>query len=336
MSEPWRIYGAEMSPYSVKVRGYFRYKGLAHRWIVRSGERMAEFSALAKLPLIPLVVDPQGVALQDSTPIIEAVEARHPSPSIHPDDPVAAFASALLEEYGDEWGNKWMFHLRWAREADQLAGASRIARTIEPDADEARHLAIAAQVRERMTGRVGFVGSNPGTAPIIEASFADALRLLETHLATRPYLFGARPAFADFAIWAQVRSAFTDPTGYGIVANRTPGLLDWIARMEWPRAEGPFDDWASLEPTLGPLLRAEVAARFLPWSVANAAAIAAGQDEFSVALADGPWTQAPQKYHARSLARLRERHAASPARADVDAMLARWDCLAPLAGGAPA
>src|SRR5690606_34592908 len=132
------------------------------------------------------------------------------------------------------------------------------ARPIEPDADEARHLALAAQVRERMVGRVGFVGSNAGTAPIIEASFVDALRLLETHLEQRPYLFGARPAFADFALWAQVRSAFTDPTGYGIVANRTPGVLDWIARMEWPRDEGPFEDWTSLEPTLGPLLRAEI------------------------------------------------------------------------------
>lgn len=328
MSTAWRIYGAEMSPYSVKVRAYFRYKGIAHDWIVRSGERMAEFDALAKLPLIPLVVDPDGVAAQDSTPVIESVEARHPQPSIHPEDPVAAFASALLEEYGDEWGNKWMFHLRWAREADQLAGASRIARTIEPDADEARHLALAAQVRERMVGRVGFVGSNAGTAPIIEASFLDALRLLETHLAARTYLFGARPAFADFALWAQVRSAFTDPTGYGIIANRTPGVLEWLARMEWPRADGPFEDWASLEPTLGPLLRAEVAARFLPWSIANAAALEAGRQEFTVALADGPWTQAPQKYHARSLARLRERHLASPARAEVDAMLAKWDCLA--------
>src|SRR5690606_34079407 len=295
----------------------------------------AEFSSLAKLPLIPLVVDPDGVPTQDSTPIIEAVEARHPEPSIHPADPVAAFASALLEEYGDDWGNKWMFHLRWAREVDQLAGATRIARTLEPDSGEARHRAIATQVRERMVGRVGFVGSNAGTAPIIEASFVDALRLLERHLAARPYLFGGRPAFADFGLWAQVRTAFTDPTGYGIIANRTPGVLGWIARMEWPRAEGPFEDWASLEPTLGPLLRDEVAARFLPWSLANAAAIAAGREEFTVRLADGPWTQAPQKYHARSLARLRERRLASPALAEVDAMLAKWACLEPLAGEAP-
>ena len=31
----YRIFGAEISPYSVKVRSYFRYKGIEHEWIVR-------------------------------------------------------------------------------------------------------------------------------------------------------------------------------------------------------------------------------------------------------------------------------------------------------------
>jgi hypothetical protein len=31
MPGSYRIYGAEMSPYSVKVRSYFRYKALPHR-----------------------------------------------------------------------------------------------------------------------------------------------------------------------------------------------------------------------------------------------------------------------------------------------------------------
>ena len=32
----YRIFGSELSPYSVKVRSYFRYKGLPHEWLLRS------------------------------------------------------------------------------------------------------------------------------------------------------------------------------------------------------------------------------------------------------------------------------------------------------------
>ena len=112
MSEQYRIYGAELSPFSVKVRSYFRYKGIPHQWIVRSAETMADYQKYAKIPIIPLVVSPAEEGLQDSTPIIDGLEQKFPEPSIHPSDPTAAFVSVLLEEFGDEWGNKWMFHLQ--------------------------------------------------------------------------------------------------------------------------------------------------------------------------------------------------------------------------------
>ena len=66
-SHKYRIYGAELSPYSVKVRSYFRFKQIPHQWIIRSAETMAEFAKFAKLPIIPLVVSPQLQGSQDST-----------------------------------------------------------------------------------------------------------------------------------------------------------------------------------------------------------------------------------------------------------------------------
>lgn len=223
MSEiPYRIFGAEVSPYSVKVRSYFRYKDIPHEWIVRGPDNMETFQKYAKLPLIPLVVTPDDVGLQDSTPIIEKMEARFPEPSIHPDDPVARFVSVLLEEFGDEWGNKWMFHYRWAREADQWSAARRIAATLAPGASDEQREGIAAGVRDRMIGRVWFVGSSEETAPLIEDSFVRGLELLEPHLAGRPYLFGARPAFGDFGLWGQLYNAWTDPTCGALIRDRAP------------------------------------------------------------------------------------------------------------------
>ena len=66
MSDKHRIFGAELSPYSVKVRSYFRYKGIPHEWIVRSANTMAEYKKYARLPIVPLVVTPEDEGLQDS------------------------------------------------------------------------------------------------------------------------------------------------------------------------------------------------------------------------------------------------------------------------------
>jgi glutathione S-transferase len=327
MANVYRIFGAELSPYSVKVRSYFRYKGIPHRWIVRNVDSTAEYQKYAKLPIVPLVVTPEDTGIQDSTPIIERLEPLFPQPSIHPSDPVAAFVSVLLEEFGDEWGNKWMFHYRWAREVDQICCAGRIARMMMPTADEAQFSVAAANVRERMVARVWFVGSNPQTAPQIEASFGDTIGILETHLANRAYLFGARPSFGDFAMWGQLYNLWTDPTPGAIIEGRAPNMLAWIHRMLWPRAEGEFETWASLEPTLMPLLQRQVGRLFMPWTAANAAAIAEGREEFSVELDGRKWTQKPQKYHVKSLAALREKYAAIPDKQAVDKVLEQAGCL---------
>ena len=327
MNTPYRIFGAEMSPYSVKVRSYFRYKGLPHHWIPRNAESQAEYQKYAKIPIVPLVVTPAAEGIQDSTPIIERIEREHPEPSITPLEPVSAFVSALLEEFGDEWGNKWMFHYRWARDVDQIASAGRLARQMMPAANEEQHAGMVAQIRERMVNRVWFVGSSEKTAAQIEDSFKDAIALLDAHLATRPYLFGARPAFADFGLFAQLYEAWTDPTPGALIEGRAKYVLDWVHRMLWPRAEGPFEPFSSLEPTLLPLLERHVGRLFLPWSVANAAAIAAGSEEFSVVLDGKEWSQKPQKYHAKSLQALREKYAQVRDKSALDSVLARACCL---------
>jgi glutathione S-transferase len=327
MSDVYRIFGAEVSPYSVKVRSYFRYKGIPHEWIVRGPASQAEYQKYAKLPLIPVVVTPEDEGLQDSTPILETLEQRFPDPSIHPADSALAFLSALLEEFGDEWGNKWMFHYRWAREVDQRSAAERIAKTMMPDAKGEQLDAVADNIVQRMVGRVWFVGSNEQTAPQLEESYREAVSLLDAHLDGRPYLFGSRPAFGDFGLWGQIYNCLTDPTAGGILRERGPNAVAWVERMLEPKADGDFESFSSLEATLMPLLEGPVGSLFLRWSDANARALAEGTEEFEVELASGFFRQKPQKYHAKSLAALRERYAAVADKSALDPILERAGCL---------
>lgn len=321
-----RLYGSELSPYSVKVRAFFRYKDVPHEWIPRSPSVQAEFQKYAKLPLVPLVVTPEGEGVQDSTPILERFEATT-RPSTIPADPALAFLSALLEEYGDEWSNKWMFHYRWRYQPDVWSTSERIARQMVGDQGTLAVAEARAAVAERMTGRLGFVGSNARTQPLIEASFARALALLDAHLATRPFVLGGRPAMADFGLWGQLYEAATDPTPGAIMRASAPHVAAWVERMVSPKAEGEFETIETLAPTLKPLLKEEVGGLFLPWSTANAAAIAKGDKSFTMTLGGAEWTQEPQKYHARSLAEIRRKYQAAKDAPGLAAILTDADCL---------
>ncbi|HXJ36037.1 MAG TPA: glutathione S-transferase family protein [Candidatus Eisenbacteria bacterium] len=328
----YRIFGVELSPYSVKVRSYFRYKRIPHEWVVRDVTRMDEYNRYAKLPLIPLVVTPEGTAMQDSTPIIEKMEALHPEPALDPADPGLAFLSALIEEYADEWGNKPMFHYRWFYQADADSAADRIAHSMNPGLDADALPTVTGAVKGRMVPRLAFVGSSPQTKDAIEASFHRQLAILEAHLAMRPYLFGGRPALGDFGLFAQLYECSTDPTPGAVMRAKAPRTLAWIARMLDPTGEGAFEPWERLEPTLLPLLRDEIGAVFFPWTLANAQALAAGAKELTCTLEGKPFAQEPQKYHAKSLAALRARYAKVAGTPWLDGVLERAGCLAGLRG----
>ena len=326
MSQPYRLFGVELSPYSLKVRAYFRYKNIPHEWIARDSTNQEEFERYAKLPLVPLVVTPDGKGMQDSTPILEHFEGLQPEPSIHPSDPTLAFLSALIEEYGDEWGNKQMFHYRWTYAPDQKSTAERIARLTRPGLSEAEYAAATEQIRTRMVPRLSFVGSSEQTREHIESSFDRLLSLLEPHLSQRMYLFGGRPTFGDFGLAAQMHQCSTDPSAGTMMRAVAPNVLSWAVQMLDPKAEGALETWDDLAPTLKPILK-EIGQTFLPWTAANAQALAAGQETFSVMLRSTEYSQGTQKYHARSFRVLRERYAKVEEKAALDSILEAAGCL---------
>ena len=329
MSEIYRIFGSEMSPYSVKIRSYFRYKQIPHEWLLRNGEQLEEYKKYARLPIVPTVVTPGDEGLQDSTPIMEAMEEKFPEPSVHPDDPSLRFLSQLIEEFGDEWGNKWMFHYRWKREVDQAATAKRLVAEMMAGATEEQMAPMIGQIQERMAGRIGVVGSNETTSPIIERSFNEGIALLEAHLSNRPYLFGGRPCFGDFGLFAQINAASTDPTAGEILSQNAPLTCKWHEKMLNPEAEGDFEEAEVIATSLEPFLNGPVR-HFLIWSAANAEAIAQGADQMQTDIDGQSWAQSvggPQKYHAKSLKELRRKYAGVSDQPELKTLLDRTGCL---------
>jgi len=77
------------------------------------------------------------------------------------------------------------------------------------------------------------------------------------------------PSFADFGIWGNIYQAWTDPTAGSYMNKNARHLVAWIERMLAPDDQGPFETLEALGPTLRPLLKTDIAERFLKWSVAN-------------------------------------------------------------------
>jgi glutathione S-transferase len=307
MTAPFRLYGAELSPYSVKVRSYLRYKGVEFEWLPRSNARQGEFQRYAKLPLIPVLVDANDDVLQDSTPIIERVEAQFPEPSIVPDDPALDFVSALLEDYADEWLNKAMFHYRWSYPENQESAAKRIVEMIFEGAEKPE--GIEEQVRARMVSRLYHVGSSAETGPLIEGSFTRLLAMLEALLAERAYLLGGRPSLADFGLAGQLAQLNSDPTPGSAMKAQAPNVVRWLARMDEPRAEGGFAALADLRGDLFELLRTEIAGAYLVWMDANARAVDNDASGVSAEIGGATFMQKPQRYAAKAFTELKRKRA---------------------------
>ena len=309
------ILGRPESGYSVKVRSAMRYKGLPHEWLDRCLGTNKLFQAHASVQLIPLVFLPDGEAMQDSTPIIELLEERQPAPSVHPEEPATRFLSILLEEYGDEWANKLMFHHRWGYPADQRVRSKTLARGMM-DGHPIRFLApvlvpIASRFMvRRMIPRMAFAGANENNAPLLIESFHTLIGMLEAHLSSRQYIFGARPAFGDFGLWGQLYQAFIDPTCGAYIRANAPATCRWLDLMLDPMPQGPFESLASLEETLRPIFAKEIGPRFLAWDAANSRAWKADEKETELEIDGRRYYQRTFKYPAGNFETLRETYAA--------------------------
>ena len=66
MADCYRIFGAEMSPYSVKARSYFRYKAIPHQMDFVECGKPGRIREICQDADYSLVVTPEGVGVQDS------------------------------------------------------------------------------------------------------------------------------------------------------------------------------------------------------------------------------------------------------------------------------
>ncbi len=337
MNDLYRLIGNIGSPYSMKMRALMRYRRIPFVWVNRD-RKVSEEIAHVKPPVIPVLQYPEdGSYHVDSTPMAYALETRHPDHrSIIPEDPGLAFLSHLIEDMADEWVTKMMFVYRWWREADQRYCSAWLTHMMAMPAPRTDVQSMAQWFTDRQVGRMPLVGCTETTRPIIEKSFLQVLQILEERLETSVYLFGSRPALADFGLFGQLYQLCYDPTPQGIMREKAPAVCAWISRLDDASGEEE-GEWVNPDAPLpsGVIDFLQMAGDiYFPFLLTNAGAFEKGQDTFSLSLLGEPYEQGTFKYQVKCLNWLREEYAGLEGQAKdrIDPVLKETGCLEPLQG----
>jgi glutathione S-transferase len=332
---PIRIVGVPGSPYSRKLRAVLRYRRIPYAWI-HMGSPEARDLPRPRVSLLPQLVMPATdgklEARTDSTPLIRELEAVQRERSVIPPDPVMAFVDALLEDYADEWLTKAMFHYRWAYAPDIAQAAAILPRWSRTNQPEEEAVALGRAFAERQIARLAVVGSNPTTTATIEASYRRLLALLDAHLTGHRFVMGARPGAADFGLYGQLTQlAGFDSTARALALEVAPRVVAWVDFVDdlsgLEPAEGDWIGRDALPETLSALLR-EVGRVYVPFLLANAAALERGAERVECEIDGARWVQKPFPYQGKCLTWLRRAHAALPPaeRARADEILQGTGC----------
>lgn len=308
---PYVVVGQNASPYSVKLRAVMRYRRLPFQWVLRTQRNAAEF-AHVRPGLMPMIQFPAETRWRvDSTPIIQELEERHPEQRpVFPRAGTHRFLSHLIEDFADEWLTKAMFSYRWSYPADIAYASLWMADDCFPAQKGEAREQEAQKFAKRQIDRMTLVGCTPQNRPIIETTFTRTLQALETHVGLHDYLFGSRPSNADFALFGQLKTLATDPTPLAVMREFAQRTESWVRSLD--DASGLEGEWYGSENSLPAAttgLLELAGATYLPFLVANAAALERHQEWFEIELLGQPYAQAPFRYQLKCLIQLREHFA---------------------------
>ncbi len=330
--QPYIVHGALGSPYSLKIRAVMRYRRLPHIWMHGLATHGAALTQV-KAPVIPVVQFPDGSWHNDSTPLIYSLEAADSARSIVPEDSGQAFLAHLIEDFADEWLTKAMFGWRWLAQADQEQMSRWLAFDAFKGSGLDRSLGHAAMFRDRQVGRMAIVGCTAENFPLIERSARDVLAALEGLVVDRHCLFGTRPSLAEFGLFGQISQFGVDPTPQAIMRADYPYTYRWLEHVDdMSGVEGEWDaPEAALPDAVASILKV-IGSVYLPFLIANAKALAAGEESVRLTALGHDYRQGVFKYQAKCVADLRARYAALPdaARVRIEPLLADAGCLEPM------
>lgn len=244
---PYIFHGADVSYFSGKVRPVFAQKSL---WMREVMPDILEIKRRTGLHYFPAVETPDGEMWQDTSEIIDCLEAAHPEPPLIPASPVQRVVAYLIELYGDEMGILPAMHYRWSFE-ESIAKVGVDFST--PTRDESGGSKFAG----RMKSTLPMLGINPATIPAIEAHTRELLDHLSAHFREHRYLLGDAMSLADCGLMGPFYGhLYRDAVPERLLYQTAFQVCSWIERTNRPpRDQAGWLEGDALAHTLRPVLK---------------------------------------------------------------------------------
>ncbi len=240
------LYGAPVSLYTGKVRAFLRkHADVCWEEQLPTTTRYSEtVLPQIKRPIIPVLETPDGRVIQDTTDIIDFMEANGLSNgSVYPDGPVRRAFALMLEAFGDEALLRQAMHYRWSyREQnlpflkDQFAAIHGLgsAPRLEHGAGEAE------SGMDQMARTLKPLGVYGESIPEIESVMDHLLDALQIHFSYHPYLLGPEPTIADYGFTGPFFAHLArDPYPAALMKKRAPQVYRWTERINAPNRDAP-------------------------------------------------------------------------------------------------
>ncbi len=255
----YRLFSWEYSYFSGKARAYLRYKermGDLGRWedILATPELLEGLLRPATgSGAVPQMVTGDGTWVQDSSDIIDFIEARHPLAPVIPDpaqSPRQCLASYLVELLADEWlvvpgfWERWHYSLADVEPNHVEYNAMQWGSVFGAGAPARDRLAAGHAVFEEMFGisharenpegtYAGLVhlGCTEATEQAWWGSMENVLSLMDAHLHAHDFLLGGQPSLGDFGLMGPLYAhLYRDATSGFMLRTQHPIVAEWVER----------------------------------------------------------------------------------------------------------
>ena len=310
------VLGVPASPYTRKMLAYLRFRNIPYNAIFGEARSylLKHELEIPKPPLLPVIIMPNKSGKRqvvcDSSPIIRSLENSFEARKTLPKNKVLALLNSLLEDYGDEWITKYMFHYRWHYAPDIKNAANLLPVYSNMRASDKEINAAGEFFSKIQIERLWVVGSSENTANIIKESFERFITILASMLAEHPFLLGSRPSSADFAFFGQLTQLTqVDPTSRSFVEQNHPRVRAWVDLMEdLSGYELEDNNWLSAEDSIAHLqpLLLEMGKTYVPTMLANEQAILDKKDSWETKVLGKVWMQKSFPYQKKCLQWLRD------------------------------